>query len=153
MFFRNHHRCARCGHEWDYVWTAQCDDDCPNCGARHMSPYKSEDVDPPQHEKIALLNDTFRRTLSGGKVLLSAGVAEMPNMVKAQALCTIAAFKDFPEGDDPYGERDFGAFDLCGRKLFWKIDYYDPEFQFGSDDPADPAKTARLMTIMLASEY
>jgi hypothetical protein len=118
-----------------------------------MSPFKSEDVEPPEHEKIALLNDAFRRTLSGGKVLMTAGVNELPDMVKAEALCTVAAFKDFPEGNDPFGERDFGAFDLCGRKLFWKIDYYDQDFQFGSEDPADPAKTARVLTIMLASEY
>jgi len=41
--FRNYYRCASCGCEWTDVWSSQCDDDCPNCGARHMSPYKSED--------------------------------------------------------------------------------------------------------------
>jgi hypothetical protein len=116
-----------------------------------MSPYRSEDVDPP--ERIASLNDAFRRTLSGGKVLMTAGVNELPDMVKAQAICTVAAFNDFPEDNDPYGERDFGSFDLCGRKLFWKIEYYDPELQFGSEDPADPAKTTRVLIIMLADEY
>jgi DNA-directed RNA polymerase subunit RPC12/RpoP len=43
-WFRNYYRCARCGHEWSDEWTATCDDDCPRCGARHMSPYKSEDL-------------------------------------------------------------------------------------------------------------
>jgi DNA-directed RNA polymerase subunit RPC12/RpoP len=43
-WFRNHYECARCGHEWTDVWSATCDDDCPQCGARHMSPYKSEDA-------------------------------------------------------------------------------------------------------------
>ena len=42
--FLNFYRCARCGHKWADVWTATCDDDCPKCGARHMSPYKSEDI-------------------------------------------------------------------------------------------------------------
>jgi hypothetical protein len=41
--FRNYYRCASCGFEWIDVWRCQCDDDCPKCGARHMSPYKSED--------------------------------------------------------------------------------------------------------------
>jgi DNA-directed RNA polymerase subunit RPC12/RpoP len=44
MLFRNFYRCARCDHTWTDVWSATCDDDCPRCGARHMSPYKSEDV-------------------------------------------------------------------------------------------------------------
>lgn len=42
--FRNMYKCPRCAHEWDDVWPAQCDDDCPNCGARHISPYDSEDA-------------------------------------------------------------------------------------------------------------
>jgi predicted nucleic acid-binding Zn-ribbon protein len=41
--FRNFYRCAACGHKWTDVWSCQCYDDCPQCGARHMSPYKSED--------------------------------------------------------------------------------------------------------------
>jgi hypothetical protein len=41
--FRNYYRCASCGCEWTDVWSCQCDDDCPKCGARQMSPYKSED--------------------------------------------------------------------------------------------------------------
>jgi predicted nucleic acid-binding Zn-ribbon protein len=45
MLFRNFYRCARCGHLWTDVWSATCDDDCPHCGARHMSPYKSEEVE------------------------------------------------------------------------------------------------------------
>lgn len=43
--FRNYYRCARCHRTWTDEWTATCDDDCPHCGARHMSPYKSEDVE------------------------------------------------------------------------------------------------------------
>lgn len=45
MLFCNYYRCCRCNHEWTDDWSAQCDDDCPACGARHMSPYKSEDVE------------------------------------------------------------------------------------------------------------
>ena len=41
--FRNFYRCDKCGHEWTDTWSATCDDDCPKCGDRHMSPYKSED--------------------------------------------------------------------------------------------------------------
>jgi len=43
--FLNYYRCGRCGHEWTDEWSCQCDDDCPACGARHMTPYKSDDLD------------------------------------------------------------------------------------------------------------
>jgi hypothetical protein len=43
--FVNYYRCPACNHEWDDVWTAQCDDDCPECGQRHISPYNSEDAE------------------------------------------------------------------------------------------------------------
>lgn len=41
--FRNFYQCYRCNRLWEDVWSATCDDDCPRCGARHCSPYKSED--------------------------------------------------------------------------------------------------------------
>jgi DNA-directed RNA polymerase subunit RPC12/RpoP len=42
--FRNHYKCYCCGHEWTDDYDAQPDDDCPKCGARHVSPHKSEDI-------------------------------------------------------------------------------------------------------------
>jgi hypothetical protein len=42
--FLNYYHCDRCGHDWTDAWPAMCDDDCPACGARHWSPYKSEDI-------------------------------------------------------------------------------------------------------------
>ena len=50
MLFRNFYRCATCGGEWTDLWPAQCDDDCPLCGARHISPYKSEDAEESDDE-------------------------------------------------------------------------------------------------------
>jgi hypothetical protein len=63
------------------------------------------------------------------------------------------AFDAFIEDNDPHGEHDFGAFDHAGHRIFWKIDYYDQAIEFGSEDPADPDKTMRALTIMLAEEY
>jgi len=65
----------------------------------------------------------------------------------------VATFSDFTADNDPHREHDFGSFEIAGRKIFWKIDYYDAEMAFGSEDPADPSKTTRVLTIMLASEY
>ena len=69
------------------------------------------------------------------------------------AIRKVATFDDFSADNDPHGEHDFGSFDLAGDKFFWKIDYYDPTLEFGSDDPADPSKTTRVLTLMLAAEY
>jgi hypothetical protein len=103
--------------------------------------------------KIALLNDAFRTSFSGGKILVTASVDALPTMVKATALHRVATFSDFSDGNDPSAEHDFGSFELCNRKFFWKIDYYDPDLQHGSEDPADPAKTTRVLTLMLAEDY
>jgi hypothetical protein len=43
-WFRNHYECARCGSRWTDEWSCMCDDDCQACGARHMSPMKSDDL-------------------------------------------------------------------------------------------------------------
>jgi hypothetical protein len=44
-WFRNYNRFARCAHEGTDEWSATCDDDCPRCGARHMSPYEGDDAE------------------------------------------------------------------------------------------------------------
>ncbi|MPZ38268.1 MAG: hypothetical protein GEU95_09390 [Rhizobiales bacterium] len=43
-WFCNYYKCARCSGKWTDEWSCMCDDDCPHCGARHMSPYDSEDL-------------------------------------------------------------------------------------------------------------
>jgi hypothetical protein len=104
-------------------------------------------------DHIRELNDAFRSTFRGGKVMLTAGVDELPDCVKAQALVQVAMFSEFTEDNDPHDEHDFGSFDLVGRKFFWKIDYYDKSLRCGSEDPGDPERTTRVLTLMLAAEY
>lgn len=41
----NYYKCPDCGYEWEDDWDCNCDDDCPSCGCRHISPYKSEDIE------------------------------------------------------------------------------------------------------------
>ena len=65
----------------------------------------------------------------------------------------IETFADFSEDNDPYGEHDFGALEHSGRKIFWKIDAYDPTLSWGSGDPSDPTQTCRVLTILLAEEW
>lgn len=43
-WYRNHYRCALCDYDWSDEWSCTCEDDCPSCGARHMTPYDSDDL-------------------------------------------------------------------------------------------------------------
>ena len=42
--FRNFYRCPSCGHEWEDEWDSMCDDQCPCCHLKNISPYRSEDL-------------------------------------------------------------------------------------------------------------
>lgn len=43
-WFLNYYTCDRCGGDWTDEWSCMCDDDCPDCGARHMSPHKGDNL-------------------------------------------------------------------------------------------------------------
>jgi hypothetical protein len=103
--------------------------------------------------RIAELNDALRKTLQGGQVVMTAGVDALADEVKSDVLETVRSFSQFESANDPHGEHDFGAFEQHGLTVFWKIDYYDLDLKFGSEDPADPEKTVRVLTIMRANEY
>ena len=59
----------------------------------------------------------------------------------------------FTKDNDPHGEHDFGSFEIEGETYFFKLDYYALDMDGGSEDPADPEKTTRVLTIMRADEY
>ena len=103
--------------------------------------------------RIRDLNDAFRRTFSGGKVMMTCGVADFDSMRLAVLLDRVRRFDAFTPDNDPHGEHDFGAFDDGGVRFFWKIDCYDTQMEFGSSNAADPDVTARVLTLMLADEY
>jgi hypothetical protein len=90
-----------------------------------------------------------------GHILCTRGIAALPPETQICIWAEVANFDAFSEDNDPHGEHDFGAFDIAGAgKVFWKIDYYaDKSCSLGSEDPADPARSFRVLTIMLASEY
>jgi hypothetical protein len=106
-----------------------------------------------KNEQIAALNDAFRRTFAGGEIVMTAGVAALPDNMREQVVHAVRSYEAFAPGDDPYGEHDFGAVEIAAEKFFWKIDYYDGEMNAGSENPADPACTTRVLTIMRADEY
>lgn len=116
--------------------------------------------------RIAELNDRFRKStrtldpvaISLGRKVMTSGIRDLGLVATVEIAERVAAFDTFTNDNDPHREHDFGAFEHAGHKIFWKIDYYDRAsfrtgHDMGSEDPSDPAKTLRILTIMLASEY
>ena len=102
---------------------------------------------------VKTLNDKFRKTLLGGKVMLTRGVFSKGQKAINEILDSVKMFNDFNQGNDPYNEHNYGSFEYDGERIMWKIDYYDRDLRYYSDDPTDITKTIRVMTVMLAKEY
>ena len=121
-----------------------------------------------QTARIARLNDLARQAMGVAcTAVATPGFRALPVADQSRVRELIETYDAFTPDNDPYGERDFGAIHQGhnGRwtaaypaqgdpveTVFWKIDAYDRSLQFGSEDPANPAVTRRVLTIMLASE-
>lgn len=110
-------------------------------------------VDAAKRARIRALNDTFRSTFSGGQVVMTPGVANLSPDLREAILADVRAFAEFEGGDDPYQEHDFGVVERSDQRIIWKVDYYNKDMDGGSEDPADPDQTTRVLTIMRAEEY
>ena len=116
-------------------------------------------------KRIAALNDQLRarvglpclngRGAPKGLAVITRGIIALPFERQCEILIRVRMFDAFTPDNDPYGEHDFGAIDVIGvGRVFWKIDTYaDSSCRFGSEDPSDPERSFRVITIMLAEEY
>ena len=100
---------------------------------------------------LAALNDQARSTLSGCTVYFTRGVLNLG--YDDRLLEKLKSYSDFTPENDPYGEHDFGAFDLDDVRIWWKIDYYDVQMKHASPDPTDPGCTTRVLTVLLPEEW
>ena len=114
---------------------------------------------PHLTKQLASQNDAFRRGVLGdpnleGQRVHTRGIEALGLEAVLDIWRKVREFSEFTPDNDPHGEHDFGSIDhaLAGR-VFWKIDYYDLDYAMGSEDPADPSKTRRVLTVMLAEEY
>ncbi|MBF0557083.1 MAG: DUF3768 domain-containing protein [Nitrospirae bacterium] len=104
--------------------------------------------------RIAELNDLCRKAMGvTGRLFQTEGIEALPLPVQSAIREKVETFGSFNEDNDPHGEHDFGSFEHEGERIFWKIDYYAPDLEHGSENPADPKQTVRVLTIMLALEY
>lgn len=123
-----------------------------------------------QTGRIARLNDLARQAMGVAcTAVATAGFRSLPDADQSCVRELIETYDAFTEDNDSYGERDFGTIYQLGdgqwtterprlrederERVFWKMDYYDCDLQFASDDAANPAITRRVLTIMLSDEY
>jgi Protein of unknown function (DUF3768) len=104
-------------------------------------------------DAIRILNDQLRTTFTGGRVLVTAAMAELDCQRKKRVLVAVREFNDFGPDNDPHYEHDLAFFDVDGERYFFKVDYYDLTETCHSPDPADPEQTHRVLTIGHHSDY
>ena len=113
---------------------------------------------------IAAQNDAFRKyaclgTLPDqpipGRLMITQSLTAADDGFVLQALHAVGSFDQFDPDNDPEGRHDFGAVEIQGENVIWKLDLYeaDTEFRWGAETPTDPAKTIRVLNIMLASDW
>jgi hypothetical protein len=125
-------------------------------------------LDTNRSDVIAEQNDKVRKAIANPELLIelqregfkfklvwTSGIDDLfLKTGKFENLATaIAEFDDFSEDNNPHGERDFGALEIEGTRIFFKIDYYNLTLDGGSEDPTDTAQTMRVLTLLLPSEY
>lgn len=104
-------------------------------------------------EKIRQLNDRFRKSFCGGRIVITPCIQALTDDDRNELLKQVQKFDNFTEDNDPYGEHDFGVINFKSDTYFWKIDYYDTDYNYFSPDASDPNVTNRVLTIMRGDEY
>lgn len=104
---------------------------------------------------IQALNDRLRKLppRTQDMVTCVGALAQQEPAFTLAVYAAARAFDDFTEGNDPYGEHDCGIFETMGEKFMFKIDYYDADLRYGSEEPWNPGVTRRVMTLFYAEDY
>ena len=81
-------------------------------------PERDQSHTAANHTKsIRELNDALRKTLDGGKIVMTRGVVALGAEVIHALTEALQSYDDFNADNDPYGEHDFGAITVMGHDL------------------------------------
>src|SRR3954470_16970923 len=100
--YRKHHSCP-CGTDWWDEWDCLCNDRCPKCNAE-IEPDDHEAIEGQTSGKIRAANGRFRRSLTGGRVVLTAAVSGLSDELRTQAIERMRTFDNFNADNDPHKE-------------------------------------------------
>jgi hypothetical protein len=105
-------------------------------------------------DRVRVLNDEARMYLTDGLAVVTPGVSALSEDDQGEIWERVRTFDEFAPDSDPWDEHAFGAFECSGRRVCWRIEYFDRHGgACGSPDPADAYLTRRVLKIMLAGEY
>ena len=105
--------------------------------------------DPTRATATRECNDRFRSSLTGGVVVLTAGVLALGADCQARILAAVRTFDDFD--DDPFDAHHLGDLEIdtgepgTSRQVFFRIDRPNPITGHLTAEP--------VLTLMLASEW
>ena len=111
---------------------------------------------------IAQQNDAFRKSIAQfqaganvpkGKVVMTQGVAAQSPDFQLELTRKVIAFDAFNEDADPYGIHEMGVVEVSDQTVWFKIDLYDLNYEYGAETPEDPEQTRRVLTMLFPSEY
>ena len=121
--------------------------------------------DPVEIAALRARNDQFRRTLTGGSLMLSAGIVALGAANQARIIAAVRGFTGFDDGftiGDPFDDHSIGDLEVeieepgihrWPELIFFRIDdLAHPATGIGSN-PAPSTGTALVLTLMLASEW
>jgi len=138
-------------------WGRSAHGDCKMSNSATLS------INPdPYIATIAAQNDAFRKAICGqpvlgkipqGKLVVTASVDAQGPLFVMEALRQVGTFEAFNEDADPDHLHEMGVIEIETLTVWWKIDLYDLDYHFGSDDPDNPDQTRRVLTILFPSDY
>ncbi|MBO6727777.1 MAG: DUF3768 domain-containing protein [Rhizobiaceae bacterium] len=111
---------------------------------------------------VAAQNDAFRKAIGGetagtsvppGRVVMTRCVSERDPAFQSASIAAVVAYDDFDADCDPHGWHEMGVIEIEGETVWFKLDLYDENYEYGSSDPTDPRFTRRVLTLLFPFEY
>ena len=118
------------------------------------------EIDPAQGvAAIARQNDAFRKSIMfcndtkdtpKGQFVMTRGVMALGPDARLAATKAVASFDAFTADNDPYGTHEFGSVEVFGTAIWFKLDLYDVNYEYGAPDPSDPEQTRRVLSVLMS---
>ena len=121
--------------------------------------------DPVEIAALRARNDRFRRTLTGGSLMLSAGIVALGAANQARIIAAVRGFTGFDDDfeiGDPFADHSIGDIEVEVEEpgihrwpelIFFQIDDLGRPATGAGSSPTLARDPALVLTLMLASEW